>query len=66
MPTYEVPIAIKSPGMEAVGIGILPKNGVYSTNVCSSEGFPAAVDAFMDLFSLMVISIGFPPLTETA
>ena len=37
--------------MEAVGIGVLPKNSVYSTNVCSSEGFPAAVDAFMDLFS---------------
>ena len=46
-----VPIAIKPPSMQAVGRFVLPKNGIYTVNFCSSEGFPAAVDPFINLLA---------------
>ena len=46
-----VPIAIKPPSMQAVGSFVLPKNCIYTVNFCSSESFPAAIDALMDLFA---------------
>ena len=46
-----VPIAIKPPSMQAVGRFVLPKNCIYTVNFCSSESFPAAIDALMDLFA---------------
>ena len=53
MTTDVVPIAIEPPGMQAVGSSVLPKNGIYPTNFCSSKGFPAAIDAFMDFGALV-------------
>ena len=37
--------------MQAVGSFVLPKNGVYTTNFCSSESFPAAIDPFINLLA---------------
>ena len=39
--------------MQAVGSFVLPKNCVYAINFCSSEGFPAAIDSFIDLLTLI-------------
>ena len=36
--TDVVPIAIEPPSVQAVGSFVLPKNGVYTINFCSSEG----------------------------
>ena len=46
-----VPIAIEIPGVQTVGSFVLPKNGVYTIHFCSSKGFPAAIDALMDLLA---------------
>ena len=49
--TDVVPIAIEPPSVQAIGRFVLPKNGVYTINCSSSEGFPAVIDAFIDLLA---------------
>ena len=51
--TDVVPIAIQPPSMQAVSSFVLPKNCVYAINFCSSEGFPSAIDSFIDLLTLI-------------
>ena len=51
--TDVIPIAIKPPSVQAIGSFVLPKNGVYTINFCSSKGFPAVIDAFMDLCAVI-------------
>ena len=43
------PVVIEVPGVKAIGGSVLPKNGVYTINFCSSEGFPSVINAFIDL-----------------
>ena len=51
MITDVLPVVVEMPGMESVGGGVFPKDGVGAVDVCSSESLPPCKDTLVDLLS---------------